>query len=106
MKTEKNVDLVLELLNKEFQPKRQDSQIKHEDIEFIATDETSRFVPIKMTREEVLKAHECQKVMLSFMYRKYQASIGTEKEEHMRKLYNDARIDYNEFVDAHREELL
>lgn len=105
MKTEKNIDLMLNLVNQEAISRRLDDKIRQDDIEFISSG-TSRFVPIKMTREEVLKTHECQKAMLSFMYVQYQKAIGTNKEEHMRKLYHDACIDYDEFVNEHREELL
>ena len=54
MKAEKDIDLMLNLLNEETMAKRPDSKIEKEDIKFITNDD-SHFVPIKMTKKEVLQ---------------------------------------------------
>ncbi len=104
MDSKKNLDEILNLLNQQRVSENYARKRNLEDIEFI-TNKDSRFIPIKLTKEEIIKAHKCQKAMLGFMFRQYQQSIGTEKEEHMKKLYNDAVADYNEFVNTYKRNL-
>ena len=103
MKTRKNVDAILNIINEKFISERVSEKPEIRDFEFVSTKEDSRFVPIKITKEEARKTHECQKAMLNFMFIQYQSSMGTGQEEHMRKLYHDACVDYDEFVNAHKE---
>lgn len=65
----------------------------------------SRFVPIKLKPEEAKKVQACQEVMLNFALVQYQKSKGTDKEEMMRIMYNDAVIDYKNFMAQHKDEL-
>ena len=76
--------------------------IKSDAIEFI-TKEDSHFVPIKTSKEELLKVHKCQREMLEYMFKCYKSAVGTEKEEFMRKMYNDSLIDYKDFLEQHRD---
>ena len=74
------------------------------EIEFL-TQKNPHLAPIKIKKEELKNTLKCQKAMLNYMLKMYRNSIGTEKEEHMRKLYNDSLIDYNDFIKQHRDEL-
>lgn len=104
-------NISFEILSESFDKKAKLNEIKNDAIEFISGEgaaknkENSRFIPIKLTKEEVQKAHECQKVMLNFVFRQYQNSMGTEKEAAMQKLYNDALIDYDDFVAQHKDQI-
>ena len=84
----------------------------NKDVEFISINKNneqqtqdSRFVPIRLKPNEAKKAHECQKVMLKFMKMQYEQSIGTKKEDTMRKMYNDAIVDFKEFEAQYKDEL-
>ena len=103
IKTRKNADIILDVINKELFSKRDFEKPDIQDLEFVSIKENSRFIPIKITKEEAVKTHKCQKAMLDFMFVQYQSSVGTGQEEHMRKLYHDACVDYDEFLNAHRE---
>ena len=99
----KDINSVLRIIDENFISGRTSEKPEIKDFEFVSKKEDSRFVPIKITKEEAIKAHECQKVMLNFMFIQYQSSVGTGQEEHMRKLYHDACVDYDEFLNAHKE---
>ena len=43
--------------------------------------------------------------MLKFMKMQYEQSIGTKKEDTMRKMYNDAIVDFKEFEAQYKDEL-
>ncbi len=102
-----NVEILSPTLNREAKIE----EIKRNGFEFINQNsannmKNSRFVPIKLTREEILRAHEYQKTMLNFVFMRYKASIGTPEEEFMKKFYNDALVDYDDFVALYRDDLL
>lgn len=61
----------------------------------------SRFIPIKLRADEFKRALECQRRMLDYARMLYRKSIGTFKEENMRKFYNDAIADYKAFVELY-----
>ena len=81
------------------------------DVQFISINKEAlktqdyRIVHIRLKPDEAKKAHECQKVMLQFMKAQYNQSIGTEKEEMMRKMYNDALIDFEDVEAQYKDEL-
>lgn len=112
MKTETFV-IPFTLKNVSFEILSHDSNkesIRLDEFEFVNQkkpnrDKKTRFIPIKLTKKEILKAHECQKVMLNFAFRKYKESIGTENEISAKRFYNDALIDYDSFVTMYKKEL-
>lgn len=77
-------------------------KIERDGLEFISNND-SKFVPIKITKEEFEKTLKCQKAMLSFMFKEYQKAVGTENEAQAKMLYKDSLEDYCEFIRQHPE---
>lgn len=86
-------DFIIEAQNKELQD---NSSQKGEN---------PRIVPLKLSKEEAKRAFVYQKTLLNFAIQQYKKAKGTEKEDAMRRLYQDAVRDYNDFVSEYKEEL-
>ncbi len=70
-----------------------------------AEKETTHFVPIKLKPKEAKKILRCQRIMLEYARIQYRKALGSEKEDFMRKIYNDAVADYNMFIEQYEKEL-
>lgn len=67
--------------------------------------EDPRIIPVKLTADEAKRAFAYQKTLLAYMVEQYKKVKGTEKEDVMRKLYEDSVRDYNNFISEYKEEL-
>ena len=86
------------------------NDLSNDSIEIISTEEkgiggNARVIPVKLKPDEAKRAYKYQKIMMDFAYTQYKKSKGTPKESLMKKFYNEAVIDYNNFILQYKNEL-
>lgn len=105
--TEEGLDYVNIQIVNDFTVEKRRIKSLNDNIHIISkaeTNETTRLAPIKLKEEEFRRVLSYQKRMLNYARKLYKESIGTSKEENMRKMYNDAIEDYKTFVTLHKFE--